>query len=289
MSINLRDVRALLLIEHGETVKRSSFGKSFIKTLREMVEMGSLTEIKVTRNSFDISMGNPEAFTNYLANYLFIDNLSNYILALTSDGLSRSELSELGVSTKLKSVNPKSGLHIDSPDNISITINGVEVKLGFPKGCALFVHKDNDISFNEEILIVGVENFENISGNLKDRSLFPDKKILFIERNKSLQNLLFKVNNDYLHFGDIDLAGIFIYQTEYEPIVGQRGSFFVPDDIEDLLKKKGITDLSKKHNDKYKTLVGNTPKIDALIKTIKSTGRTVEQEYFLKSYRLSLQ
>lgn len=282
MSINLRDAKALFLIEQGETVKRSSFGKSFIKTLGEMIAIGSLVEVKITRNSFNILMGNPDAFTNYLANYLFIDNLSNYISALTSEGLSRSELSELGLSTKLKSVNPKSGFHIDSPDNINITINGEEVKLGFPKGCALFVHKDNDICFTEDILIVGVENFENISGKLKDRSLFPDKKILFIERNKSLQNLLSKVNNNYLHFGDIDLAGIFIYQTEYEPIVGTRGSFFLPDNIESLLAKKGIIDLYDIHDKKYKTLVGNTPQIDTLIKNIKRSGRTIEQEYFLK-------
>ncbi|MDD2790552.1 MAG: hypothetical protein PHU40_07810 [Sulfurimonas sp.] len=282
MSVNLRDVRVLLLIEQGETVKRSSFGKSFIKTLDEMIEIGSLMEVKVTRNSFNISMGNQDAFTNYLANYLFIDNLRNYILALTADGLSRSELSELGINTKLKSVNPKSGLHMDSPDNISVKINGEEVKLGFPKGCALFVHKENHITFDEDILIVGVENFENISGKLKDRTIFPDKKILFIERSKSLRHLLSKISNDYLHFGDIDLAGIFIYQTEYEPIVGTRGSFFIPNNIESLLKRKGIKDLSKTHDEKYQTLIGNTPSIASLIETVKCIGRTLEQEYFLK-------
>lgn len=282
MKLNIRDARALERIANSETIKRTLFGKPFFSKLTQMIELGALSERKVSKNSFEISMGDREAFDGYLKNYLFVENIQNYISAQESVNPSRSQLAKLNVSTKLKSVNPKSGLHLDSPDNITIMINEQEVKLGFPSGCALFIHRDNRITLEEDILIVGVENFENLSGILESRELLPKRRLLLVERNRALQNLLNRVDNEYLHFGDIDLAGISIFQSEYLPIVGERGSFFIPKDIENLLHRRGRVALYERHKSRYRDLEGATPKLQSLIDMIRVTKSSIEQEFFNK-------
>jgi len=280
MKLNLKDAEVLLLIYQGNVLRKSAFGKGSKKILDEMISFGALMQKQITKNSYEISLGRKESFNGYLSSYLHIMKLNDYIKALKLHNPSRSELSKLGVSTKLKSTNPKSGIHINSPDALIIAINDEEVTLSYPKGCALFVHKDNNIAFAEDVLIVGVENFENISGRLKKRDIFPEEKILFIERNKVLQNLLAEVPNRYLHFGDIDLAGISIYQNEYEPIVKDRGCFFIPENI-DLLLKRGIADTYFKQEKKYSSLAGNTDVMQTLIERIRAHKKIIEQEFFL--------
>jgi len=44
------------------------------------------------------------------------------------------------------------------------------------------------------------------------------------------------INNEYLHFGDFDLAGIHIFLGEIYNIAGKRASFLIPKDIEERLK-----------------------------------------------------
>lgn len=281
MKLNLKDAEVLLLIYQDNIVRKSAFGKGSTKILEAMISFGALKQKQITKNSYEISLGRKESFDGYLSSYLHIEKLNDYIKALKLQNPSRSELSELGVSTKLKSTNPKSGIHINSPDALMVAINDEEVTLSYPKGCALFVHKDSDIALREDVLIVGVENFENISGKLKKRDIFPEEKIIFIERNRVLQNLLAEVPNRYLHFGDIDLAGISIYQNEYEYIVKERGSFFIPENIE-LLLKKGVLDTYLKQEKKYTSLAGNTEAIQTLIKLIRTHKRVIEQEYFLE-------
>jgi len=281
MKLNLKDAKNLLLVKNGDIIKKSAFGKGFLKTLKAMIELGALKEEKVTKNSFNISLGRSEAFNGYLEKYLFVDNLTGYIEALSLQNPSRAELSELGVSTKLKSTNPKSGFHINSPDAVEVTINQKRVKLDFPMECALFVHKDAHMAIDDDIIIVGVENFENVSGKLKNRAMFPTGKMIFIERSKALQNLLGNVSNKYIHFGDIDLAGIYIFENEYEPIVHKRGSFFIPENIE-MLIKQGHSELYEKQKRKYHFLSGKTDETKALIAMMHKYKRSVEQEIFLR-------
>ena len=97
-----------------------------------------------------------------------------------------------------------------------------------------------------------------------------------MERNRALQEFLKTVDNDFLYYGDIDRAGVFIFQTEYEPIVRGKSSFFIPPYIEKILQEKGISDLHKTHKKKYKNLVGNFDEIKAILRLIDTYGKTVE-------------
>jgi hypothetical protein len=281
MSISLRDAELLLDIINSVDIKKSAFSSFGKKLVELMIEFGALESIKLSRVSFQIIIRDKNTFDAYLQSYLDISDLSSYIEAMSLALPQRSELAALGVNTKVRSTHPKSGFHINSPDMITIQISGREINIDLPGRCALFVHADTEFILPEDILIVGVENFENITNTDRQRALFPqDRQILFIERNNRLKKLLGEIGNDYLHFGDFDLAGIQIYQTEYEPIVQARGSYFIPKSLKEDIKK-GPRVLFEKHAKKYKNLVGNTTKTQELIDLIKEEKKTLEQEFYI--------
>ena len=68
---------------------------------------------------------------------------------------------------------------------------------------------------------------------------------IFVSRypqNASLYRWLEDIPNRYIHFGDFDLAGINIYQTEFYNRLGKRASMLVPSDIDQRLKSIKIID-----------------------------------------------
>lgn len=106
---------------------------------------------------------------------------------------------------------------------------------------------------------------------------------MLIERGPVLQSFLASIPNPYLHFGDIDLPGIAIFQNEYLPIVKNRGEFLIPRDVERILKEKGRGELHEIHIKKYANLASTSPKIVSLIALIKKSRKRLAQEYFAQS------
>jgi hypothetical protein len=151
----------------------------------------------------------------------------------------------------------KTGMHLTSPSPLEIEINSMPVNLFLPKGCALFVHEHSNISIPEDVTIVGVENFTNVTEAARQYK--------------------------YIHFGDIDLAGVHIYQTEYAPIVQERGSFFLPCPIEKIFEfYPGISALYSKQKNKYAGLVGIDSLTQSVIDTIHNNKKGIEQESFIR-------
>jgi len=281
MKLNLSDAKAFRELLKNDTILESAFGMSGKKILSSMEENGILSIKRINRRSREINIINHSSFDAYLRNHFSISNLNKYIDILNGEDTSRATLAKAGLNTKIKSNNPKAGFHISSYDSIKVIINSEEVLIDFPIGCALFVHKDSELKFRKDVLIVGVENFTNLSSVKAHKELFKtDKKIIFIERSKYLQRLLGEITNEYLHFGDIDLAGINIYLTEYHPILQDRGGFFVPDTIESDLRK-GNGELFEKQYMKYGLIKSEINYIQDLINLINANKTTIEQEFYL--------
>lgn len=281
MKLNLRDAKAFRELLSNDTILESAFGQSGKKILSSMEEKGIVNIKRVNRRSRKIVIVNLDSFKIYLQSHFFISDLDIYINTLGSNDTSRATLAKAGLSTKIKSNNPKAGFHISSFDSVEVTINSKKLTIDFPIGCALFIHKDSELIIGKDVLIVGVENFTNLSSVETQKELFKtNKKILFIERNKYLQSLLKRNTNKYLHFGDIDLAGVHIYLTEYHSVVGNRGRFFIPDTIKDDLKSAS-GELYKKQYIKYKSLKSDIVYIQELIELIRENETTIEQEYYI--------
>lgn len=94
------------------------------------------------------------------------------------------------------------------------------------------------------ITIVGVENPANFRFIRRQAHLFAGINPLFISRypqsqHKDVITWLQRIPNAYLHFGDFDVAGLNIYINEYAKHLPGKTSFFLPDNIETLIKEYG--------------------------------------------------
>lgn len=88
------------------------------------------------------------------------------------------------------------------------------------------------------------------------------------------------IPNRYVHFGDLDLAGIAIYQNEYYLYLGERSCYLVPDDYEQRI----ISGNAERYNSQlhqYKNMKITDCRIAMLIECIHHYHRGYDQEGFI--------
>jgi hypothetical protein len=107
--------------------------------------------------------------------------------------------------------------------------------------------------------------------------------LLFVSRypqSSDLRSWLQAIPNDYIHFGDFDLAGIHIFLTEFHAYLGERSSFFIPSDIEQKLANGSLERYNAQYL-KFKYLTTDIPLLQHLIDTINTYHRCYDQEGYI--------
>ena len=84
-----------------------------------------------------------------------------------------------------------------------------------------------------------------------------------------------------LHFGDIDLAGINIFLTEFRPYLGERSSFLIPSDIENRLQI-GSQERYDSQLCRFGNLKCDDKRIQAIIDLINKYHRCYDQEGYIE-------
>ena len=142
----------------------------------------------------------------------------------------------------------------------------------------------------EDVVIVGFENVENFHHIRRQRALFETcfpagTRLLFVCRypqNGDLVRWLQRIPNRYVHFGDLDLAGIHIYQSEYYRLLGERASFFVPDDYEARLREGS----SRRYDDqypRYRNMEAEDKRLEPLLRCIHHCHKGYDQEGWIST------
>lgn len=93
---------------------------------------------------------------------------------------------------------------------------------------------------------------------------------------------LLSIPNLYLHFGDLDLAGIGIYLNEYKRHLDNRASFFVPDNIEATIVKYGNRTRYNSQKEIFDLSSIKEERLLALINIIHKHKKGLDQEVFIK-------
>jgi len=100
-----------------------------------------------------------------------------------------------------------------------------------------------------------------------------------VARNPYMREWIETLENEYIHFGDYDLAGINIYLNKIIPRLkkSKKYSMFIPVNIETLIQKYGDCELYEKQK-QYKDLITKDIQINKLIATIRDNKKSIEQE-----------
>ena len=285
MKITKGLIQNLLRLASGETVPSSSL-KSF-KEIDEMRADGVLTVVAHgSRRSYKCT--DTKQFRDYLASKYNFTDLEGTFAMLEKEETSRAEQVQLTGDSKFVRSRAMKGFLVNSYEPINAMLNNSPFEIQPPEGSYAFIYDYENFSIPEDVLVMGIENSENFRRIRQQQWLFnrmyPGRRILFVSRypqNEShdLIKWLAGIQNEYVHFGDLDLAGIRIFLTEFHRYLGRRSSFLIPPDYE--------TRISNGNRERYdaqlpyaKQLTTDNPNLQQLIECIHKYHRGYDQEGF---------
>lgn len=271
------------LLLPGETIASSGMQHSAVT---KMLEDGLLQKQQVSKTKAVLFISPNANLAAYLHNHFGITDLSAYIVQFENEAQSRAGNVLVSGNSKLQQVRTFKGFLINCYDPIPATLNNKPLILKPPTGSYTFIHSWEHFTPDLDVTIVGIENPENFAAIEQQRYLFSGIQPLFVSRypqSNDLVKWLAAIPNPYLHFGDLDFAGISIYQHEFKKQLGSKASFFVPPHTEELLQKFGNKEL---FNRQYNPLINyqeNTEvSIQQLVQLILQYKKVLEQEVFIR-------
>ena len=228
---------------------------------------------------------NPTIFEKTITE-LFTHGASlNEWIGLCRNNASRGQLVDKTGDSKSMTVRTFSGFLLDSIDPVQICNDGNPVTIKHSSGISYYIQNPKALSIPENVVVVGIENAENVCRLNEQAYLFEAMQCIFVSRypqNASLYRWLEDIPNRYIHFGDFDLAGINIYQTEFYNRLGKRASMLVPSDIEQRIMN-GNTELFDKQYAKFKSIKIIDSRVQPLYDLIMKYHRCYEQEGYIQN------
>ena len=281
MSLSTTQIKYLKVLLEGGTLAWSVLNNDIRQTLIEEEQI-----VVITHGSHKtIYTPNPDSLRQFLEqNYEELRgvNWNSDLLSATS----RAELAAKSGNSKTQTIRSCPGFMVNCYSHIPARLNGKDIIIAPEEGSMLFIADWKNFVIPEDLLVVGIENMENFRLIRKQKYLFPeDKRILFVSRypqSTDLRQWLLKIPNQYIHFGDFDIAGMNIYETEFYNYLGSRASFFIPNDIEDRLKNGS----AERYNAQYKKIKNYKPtdkRLQPLFNMVNNYHRCYDQEGYILS------
>ena len=281
MKLTLKSARVLVKLINEEVITESS-AKS--KLIDELVFENILW--KKGKHHKSLQIRNKDALTTYLSNQLQINDLVSYIAALENKNTSRSEFVKITTDSKRSKERAFKGFLVNSYNPIKAKLNGQDFIINPAIGSFIFISDFENFEIDVDITVIGVENSKNFSLIHKQTYLFENINPLFISRypqnqNKDVMKWLKSIPNNYLHFGDFDIAGIGIYLNEYKKHLSNKAEFFIPKNIEKELKENGNRERFNNQKVNFKINEIEEIKLLKLIDIINTQKKGLDQEYYI--------
>jgi len=282
MRIPVHIAEKLLLLSKGEKIPSGSAKHSLID---ELVAEGILE--RNGRINKTLRLHNSNSLKTYLQNQYSISDLSLYIEASNKENISRSELVSVSSDSKHFQVRTFKGFLVNCYFPLQTILNDKPFTLNPVDGTFQFIYDFEQFIPSPDITVVGIENAENFRQIAQQKYLFTDIKPMFVSRypqnqSKDLIKWLQTIPNNYLHFGDFDFAGVGIYLNEFKKHLADKASFFVPDNIDELIKEFGNRKRYDQQKIKFDIKSLAEIKLIELIETIHKFKKGLDQEIFTK-------
>lgn len=279
MAINA-SIQALLA---GEQVAGSKLNS---RLLDELLAEGLLLVLsRGSRKSYRAR--DPEALKRFL-----IDRDESYRILEVDQPNSRASMAAETGNSKLVMVRSCPGFPVNSYEPIACLLDGKPFVVNPQEGSFLFVADWERFAIPEDVVVIGVENMENFRMIRRQRVFFEQylrahdlsTRVLFVSRypqSTDLRRWLCTIPNHYLHFGDFDLAGINIFQVDFQQYLGEeRSSYLIPDDVESHLKSGSGKRYDEQYN-RFKSIRSEVPELQHLIDLIHRERKAYDQEGYI--------
>ena len=285
MNLPIGIAEKMILLQNGEKIPSSKLKHSVIDT---MLSNGILEYQIQGRSKKLIFLRSAERLNDYLNNHFGINSLHDYVSVHKQEDARRSDFVASSSDSKLRNIRTFKGFLVNCYSPIQATLNNEPISMSPAEGSFQFIYDFEKFTIPEDITIVGVENPENFRYIHKQKYLFDKIKPLFVSRypqnqNKDLIKWLQSIPNSYLHFGDLDFAGIGIYLNEYKKYLGNKAQFYVPENAMYLIEKYGNKELYDNQKDNFDHEKIDETALNHLITHIHIFKKGLEQEIFIRN------
>lgn len=233
-------INSLVRLAEGMPVPFSSLNKALFEALQASEAVWVVTH---GRNK-SVKAVSAQAIRNFATEKFNMDNLLSAREALDADRLSRADQMAIIGDSKWQRQRTFKGFLVNSYHPIKALLCGAQTIVLPPEGSYAFIYDYDRFSIPSDVLVVGMENSENFRCISRQKYLFdalyPQRSILFVSRypqNGDLVRWLKTIPNEYVHFGDLDLAGVHIYLSEFYARLGSRSSFLIPPDYRERIER----------------------------------------------------
>lgn len=274
-------IDCLLKLATGESVPSSSFKGEIVD---EMIDNDVIVQIVHGRRKTYKAVS-LDVLADFLAANYEIKDLKAYASFQIGAAPSRStQVAALGNSKAVRR-RTMSGFLVNTYEPIKVLYKGKTIELHPYDGTFTFIYDYYALALTADVTIVGVENCENFRWVSRQKNLFKHLgKVLFVCRYPQSGDLirwLQSIPNRYVHFGDFDLAGVFIFQNEFFNKLGERASFLIPADIKQRLKT-GSRERYDAQIQRYSHMKVTDERLRPIIDLIKKYGRGYDQEGYIE-------
>ena len=275
-------IEKLIRLANGEALPSSALKGDWFEQMQTDGVLIAVT--KGSRKSFRVA--DKRSFRHYLESQYDLRDLEATHEILSQNHTIRAAQVTVTGDSKFVQRRTFKGFLLNCYQPIDAILNGHPIVIHPIDGSFLFVSDFHSFSIPEEVVVVGVENAENFRYIESQRHLFQMfGKVLFVsrypqEQHNDLIQWLKSIPNLYVHFGDLDLAGIAIYQNEFYKHLGERATFFVPNDYEERVANGN----RERYNDqvlRYGKMKAEDPRVAGLLACIHRHHRGYDQEGFL--------
>jgi hypothetical protein len=274
-------IDCLLKLATGESVPSSSFKGEIVD---EMIDNDVIVQIVHGRRKTYKAVS-LDVLADFLAANYEIKDLKAYASFQIGAAPSRStQVAALGNSKAVRR-RTMSGFLVNTYEPIKVLYKGKTIELHPYDGTFTFIYDYYALALTADVTIVGVENCENFRWVSRQKNLFKHLgKVLFVCRYPQSGDLirwLQSIPNRYVHFGDFDLAGVFIFQNEFFNKLGERASYLIPADIKQRLKT-GSRERYDAQIQRYSHMKVTDERLRPIIDLIKKYRRGYDQEGYIE-------
>lgn len=275
-------IEKLIRLAAGEALPASSLKGGWFE---QMLEDGILlATTQGSRKRLRASDGT--LLREYVASQYDIRDLEQTLSLFSGEDTSRAALVAATGDSKFLTRRTFQGFLVNSYQPIPAVMGGQKITIYPAEGSFVFIADYEHFVIPEDVVIVGMENAENFRYVASQQYLFARyDSVLFVSRypqdqHRDLIRWLQSIPNPYVHFGDLDLAGIAIYEHEYYRYLGARASFFVPDDYEQRISD-GNTERYNAQLSRYGKMQTEDPRVQSLLDCIHRHHKGYDQEGYI--------
>lgn len=283
-------VQAFAALRQRETVPFSRFPADWVDEM--LLEGGVTSIVRGSRKSLKVI--SKAAFDVYLRSKgLQPEKLEETVVVLSGADSRGAQVRLLGDS-KAITIRSCPGFPVNVIGPLGVRLGERKILLCPCPGSFLYISDFLQFRIPSNTIVVGVENMENFRLPERQTAVWEEIQdqfggdgippLLLVSRypqSKDLVIWLQGIPNQYVHFGDFDLAGIHIYLTEFYRHLGDRSAFFVPEDIEQRLSA-GSRERYQVQFERFGKMDIPDPRVKPLVDLIHHYQKGYDQEGYVE-------